>query len=237
MRRSLQVGVGVVGALLVATGAVVWTAPGWLVDRLARWYPGCLYRVPTEAQLVALTIDDGPDPTTTPLILAELRRQGARATFFLIAERVENREALVRRLVAEGHEVGNHFTQDRPSIRLSTRAFESDLLQAHQALTAFGPVKWARPGSGWYSQAMLEVMRRHGYGCALGSVYPFDATIPSASLAARFVLRHARSGDVVVLHDSGTRGERTVKALRAILPELRRRGYRVVSLSELVASA
>jgi peptidoglycan/xylan/chitin deacetylase (PgdA/CDA1 family) len=236
MRRSLQVGVGAVGALLVATGAVFWTAPGWLVDRLARWYPGCLYRVPTAARLVALTIDDGPDPSTTPLILAELRRQGARATFFVITEHVERQEGLVRRLVAEGHEVGNHFTRDRPSIRLSPRAFESDLLQAHRALTTFGPVKWARPGSGWYSRAMLEVMRRHGYGCALGSVYPFDAAIPSASLAARFVLRHARSGDVVVLHDGGARGERTVKTLRAILPELRRRGYRVVSLSELVAA-
>ena len=66
MRRSLQVGFGVVGALLVATGAVFWTAPGWLVDRLTRWYPGCLYRVPTEAPLVALTIDDGSDPRTTP---------------------------------------------------------------------------------------------------------------------------------------------------------------------------
>jgi peptidoglycan/xylan/chitin deacetylase (PgdA/CDA1 family) len=220
----------------MATGAVCWTAPGWLVDRLAGWYPGCLYRVPTASQLVALTIDDGPDPSTTPLILAELRRQGARATFFLIAERLEGQEELVHRLVAEGHEIGNHFTRDRPSIRLSPRAFESDLLQAHRALTTFGPVQWARPGSGWYSRAMLEVMRRHGYGCALGSVYPFDAAIPSASLAVRFVLWHARSGDVVVLHDGGARGERTVKALRAILPALRRRGYRVVSLSELVAA-
>src|SRR5215211_8213742 len=104
MRRSVQVGAGVVGALLVATGAVFWTAPEWLVDRLARWYPDCLYGVPTETPLLALTIDDGPDPSTTPLILAELRRQGARATFFLIAERVGSQEALVRRIVAEGHE-------------------------------------------------------------------------------------------------------------------------------------
>ena len=236
MRRSLQVGVGVVGALLVAAAAVVWTAPGWLVDRLARWYPGCLYRVPTEAKLVALTIDDGPDPRTTPVILAELRRQGAKATFFLITERVESQHGLVRRLAAEGHELGNHFTRDRPSIRLSLRAFESDLLQAHQALTVFGPVKWARPGSGWYTRAMVEVMRRHGYGCALGSVYPLDAAIPSAFLSARYVLRHARPGAVVVLHDGGARGERTVKALRRILPELRRRGYRVVSLGALVAA-
>jgi len=237
MRRSQRVGLGLAGALVVATGAALWTAPGWLIDGLARWFPGCLYRVPTQAPLLALTIDDGPDPSTTPLILAELRRQGARATFFLIAERIEGQQGLVRRLVAEGHELGNHFTRDRPSIRLSPDAFESDLLQAHQVLAAYGPVKWARPGSGWYTRAMVEVMRRKGYGCALGSVYSFDAALPWASVAARFVRQHARPGAVVVLHDGGARGERTARVLRDVLPELRRRGYRVVSLSELVAAA
>ncbi len=235
MRRSQKVGCGVAGVLVLASGAALWTAPAWLIDRIATSYPGCLYRVSTQAPLVALTIDDGPDPGTTPLILAELRRQNARATFFLIAGRVQGQEPLVRRLVAEGHELGNHFTRDRPSIRLSSRALEADLLEAHRVLAPYGAMKWARPGSGWYSHAMLEIMSRHGYRCALGSVYPFDATIPSASVASRFVLRHARPGEVVVLHDGGARGERTVRTLREVLPELRRRGYRVVTLSELVA--
>jgi peptidoglycan-N-acetylglucosamine deacetylase len=236
MRRSQGIGFGVAGVLVAATGAALWTAPEWLIGRLAAWYPGCLYRVSTQAPLVALTIDDGPDPRTTPLILAELRRESARATFFLIGERVKGQEGLVRRLVAEGHELGNHFMRDRPSIRLSPRAFETDLLQADQALAGYGPVKWARPGSGWYSRVMLDVMRRHGYGCALGSVYPFDAAIPSTVIAARFVLRHAGPGAVVILHDGGSRGRRTASTLRIVLPALRRRGYRVVSLSELVAA-
>jgi peptidoglycan-N-acetylglucosamine deacetylase len=223
--------------MVAATGAALWTSPEWLVGRLEVWYPGCLYRVSTEAPLVALTIDDGPDPRTTPLILAELGRHGAHATFFLIGERVNGQKSLVRRLVAEGHELGNHFMRDRPSIRLSARAFETDLLQADQAIAGYGPVKWARPGSGWYSRVMLEVLRRHGYSCALGSVYPFDAAIPSTTIATRFVLRHARPGAVIVLHDGGPRGERTARTLQTVLPELRRRGYRVVSLSELVAHA
>jgi peptidoglycan/xylan/chitin deacetylase (PgdA/CDA1 family) len=237
VRRPQRVGLGLAGVFVVAASAALWTAPAWLIDHLARWYPGCLYRVSTRAPLLALTIDDGPDPSTTPLILAELRRQGARATFFLIAERVEGQEELVRRLVAEGHELGNHFTRDRPSIRLRPDAFESDLLQAHQVLATYAPVKWARPGSGWYSRAMIEVMHRHGYGCVLGSVYPLDAALPWASFAARFVRQHARPGAVVVLHDGGGRGKRTAQVLRDVLPELRRRGYRVVSLTELVAAA
>ena len=237
MRRARTVGFVVAGGLLVATGAVLGTAPRWLIDRLARWYPGCLYEVPTQARLVGLTIDDGPDSVSTPLILNELRRHEARATFFLITDRLHGQEPLVGRLVAEGHELGNHFTQDRPSIGLSSRAFEADLLRAHRELAPWGRPVWARPASGWYSQVMISLMQRHGYRCALGSVYPLDATIPSVAWARGYILRNARPGAIVVLHDGGSRGGRTVRVLAEVLPELRRRGYRVVSLSELVAAA
>jgi peptidoglycan/xylan/chitin deacetylase (PgdA/CDA1 family) len=237
MRRAQTVCCVLTGGLLVASGAILWTAPGWLIQNLARWYPGCLYQVRTEEPLVALTIDDGPDPASTPLILTELGRQDARATFFLITDRLRGQEPLVRRLVGEGHELGNHFTQDRPSIRLSLPVFEADLLQAHRDLAPWGPPLWARPGSGWYSRAMISVLQRHGYRCALGSVYPFDAMIPSVAWATRYILRNVRPGAIVILHDGGSRGRRTARVLAEVLPELRRRGYRVVSLSELVAAA
>lgn len=219
--------------LVVAIAAVLWSAPEWLIDRVAVAFPGCLYRVPTHARVIALTIDDGPDSISTPLILAELRRERARATFFLIAGRVLGHERVVHALVTEGHELGNHFSSDRPSIGLSSSEFEADLLRAHQVLASYGPLTWARPGSGWYTEAMIGVMRRQGYRCAMGSVYPFDAAIPSASFAAHYVLRNVRPGAVLVLHDGGARGLRTAKVLEAVLPELRRRGYRVVSLTEL----
>ena len=70
MRRS-RIGLGLAGVFAVAAAAGLWTAPAWLIDRIARWFSGCLYRVSTRAPLLALTIDDGPDPSTTPLILAE----------------------------------------------------------------------------------------------------------------------------------------------------------------------
>ena len=236
MRRAHTVTFGL-GALTLATAAVLWSAPERLINQLASWHPGCLYRVPTQAPVVALTIDDGPDPVSTPAILEELRRQDARATFFLITGRVRGQEQLVRTIRSEGHEVGNHFTSDRASIRLSPSAFEADLLLAHQVLEPYGAVKWARPASGWYARAMIGIMRRHQYRCALGSVYPLDAAIPSAGFASRYILRHTRPGAVIILHDGGSRGLRTAKVLSKVLPELRRRGYRVVSLSELEAAA
>ena len=224
----------VTGVLLAGTGTVLWTAPEWLLDRLGQWYPGCLYRVPVPKRVIALTIDDGPDPVSTPAILEELQRHGARATFFLITDRLRDQDSLVTRLSAEGHEVGNHFTRDRPGIRLSPLEFERDLLQADRQLARWKPV-WARPGSGWYSNAMVAVMQRHGYRCALGSIYPFDASIPSVSWSTSFILRNVRPGSIVVLHDGGARGRRTARVLARVLPELRHRGYEVVSVSELVS--
>ena len=221
---------------MVIALAVVWTAPDWLVPRLARRYPGCLYQVPTKRKIVALTIDDGPDPRSTPAILDELKRHGARATLFLITGRLKGQSSLMRRLVGEGHQLGNHFTQDRPSIRLDSAEFEADLLAAHHALSPWGHPVWARPGSGWYSQEMVATMRRHLYRCALGSVYPLDAAIPSVAWATHYILRHVQPGAIVILHDGGNRGKRTVRTLGRVLPELRRQGYQVVTLSELMRS-
>ena len=236
MRRAILIFAVAALALLLAAGAVVWTAPGWLIPQLARRYPGCLYQVPTEQKVVALTIDDGPDASSTPLILDALRRNGASATFFLISSRLQGHQSVMRRLVREGHQLGNHLTQDRASIRLSPEAFEADLLRAHQAFSPWGHPVWARPGSGWYSDEMVQVMRRHLYRCALGSIYPFDAAIPSTRWATSYILHHIQPGAIVILHDGGKRGRRTARVLAAVLPELTRRGYRAVTLSGLMAA-
>jgi peptidoglycan/xylan/chitin deacetylase (PgdA/CDA1 family) len=223
----------VIGVVILGAGVLLSRPPTAVVDWLAARFPGCLYRAPVTQPLVALTIDDGPDPASTPAILDQLRRYGARATFFVITERLEGRAPLVRRMLAEGHELGNHFTRDRPSIRLDAEQFAQDLEQAHRTLAPYGPVRWARPGAGWYSQRMVATMAEKGYRCALGSVYPYDAEIPSAAFASRHVLRNVRPGAIVVLHDGGARGERTARVLGTVLPALQRRGFRVVPLSEL----
>lgn len=136
----------------------------------------------------------------------------------------------------EGHELGNHFTADRPAIRLDSAAFEADLRESHAMLASWGPLRWARPGSGWYSARMVRQMERAGYRCALGSVYPFDAQLPSAWVSERFLLAQVRPGAIVILHDRGARGSRTARVLGRVLPELRARGYRMVTLSELAGA-
>jgi peptidoglycan-N-acetylglucosamine deacetylase len=220
-------------AALVVLAIAIWTAPRWLVARIAARSPRCLYFVPTRERVVALTIDDGPDAAHTRDILDVLRVQGARATLFLISSRVPGNEALVAAAVAEGHELGNHLTHDEPSNRLRPEAFAAAVREADRVLGHFGSVRWLRPASGWTNDGMLDTIEREGHRCALGSIYPYDAHHASARLSAAYVLSNVRPGAVIVLHDGGSRGRRTVGVLRRVLPALRARGYGVVTLSEL----
>jgi peptidoglycan/xylan/chitin deacetylase (PgdA/CDA1 family) len=192
-----------------------------------------LYYVPTKAKAVALTIDDGPDRVTTPLILDVLRDNQAHATFFVITSRVSGNEDLLRRMLAEGHEVGNHMPRDEPSLELAPEEFERQLLESHGILSAFASMRWFRPGSGKYDPRMLATLERHGYRCALGSAYPFDPQIRWSWFSRRFILSNVRTGSIVILHDWGSKGRRTVKTLSKVLPALAQRGFCTLTLSEL----
>ena len=205
-----------------------------VLRRLAQRDPEVLYYVPTEAPAVALTIDDGPDPESTPRILEVLARHDARATFFVITSRIPGNEDLLARMLEAGHELANHATVDAPSVDLSQQDFERDLAKAHRALSRFTEPRWFRPGSGWVDDEILEVLTAHGYRLALGSVYPFDPQIRSSWLASRYILWRTRPGSIIILHDHGDRGRRTAATLDAVLPRLARRNLSVLTLSELV---
>jgi peptidoglycan-N-acetylglucosamine deacetylase len=231
-RRLRWLLVSVVG-FVALVGFALWTAPRWLVPRIADTWPGCLYAVRTTERAVAFTFDDGPDSVHTDEILEVLKAHDAHATFFFVSSHVPGNEALLTRLVAQGHEIGNHLTRVEPSIRLSPAAFDAAVREAGASLSRFGPVRWLRPGSTWYNTTMLGTIQRAGYQCALGSVYPYDPQLRSAPIASAYILANVQPGAIVVLHERDARGPRTVATLKRVLPVLRSRGYRVVTLSEL----
>lgn len=187
--------------------------------------------------MVALTIDDGPDPTTTPAILDVLSRFNAKATFFLVTNRIKQNEELVDRIVEEGHEIGNHLTShDQASICLPAQEFQREFKRADSILSRYGKIRWFRPGSGWYNQRMISTIRKDGYNCALGSVYPFDPIIPWSWFHVKHILFNVKPGSIIILHDGGAKGRRAINTFRELLPVLNRRGFRVVTLSVLVNS-
>jgi peptidoglycan/xylan/chitin deacetylase (PgdA/CDA1 family) len=220
----------VVGFLLAG---ILFFQPRSLFTLISQVAPGVVYFAEVDRPLIALTIDDGPDAKTTSKILEVLSRYDAKATFFLISDRISGNEALVRAMVEQGHELGNHLTDDKISARSTPKVFEAELLEAQGILSQFSQTRWLRPGGGWYNQTMVKIANRHQYQVALGSIFPFDTHIPCSEYAVQQVLINARPGAIVILHDTKDWGERTVLTLEKTLPKLLKRGYRIVTLSQL----
>ncbi|ACK74140.1 polysaccharide deacetylase (plasmid) [Gloeothece citriformis PCC 7424] len=215
-------------------GILLFFQPRWLLSIALLTTPGVVYFVETNEPVVALTLDDGPDSTTTPKILNLLLDYKVHATFFLISTRIFGNETIVTEIVRQGHELGNHLTDDKPSIRMSTLEFEAKLLEAQKILGKFAETHWLRPSSGFYNTKMLDIAYKYGYRIALGSIFPYDTHIPSSWFASKHILSNVSPGSIIILHDGGYRGERTVSTLKTILPKLSQRGYQVVTLSKLL---
>lgn len=197
-------------------------------------------------KLIALTIDDSPDSLgSTQAMLDVLQENGASATFFLIRKHIQENPAVVKKIVEQGHELGNHMATDDPTISLSDQDFAERLEATHELLQEFAQksqkypeITWFRPGSGFATSKMVEITKqKYNYRTALGFVWPFDTNISSSRFSDWFIRQNARDGSIIILHDRGknsARGDRTVEALRDVLPRLTARGYKVVALSELL---
>jgi peptidoglycan/xylan/chitin deacetylase (PgdA/CDA1 family) len=235
-RRLILPLLGLVVLLIVLSNA------GILVLRPARWMhrageailPAVLMQVDTDSLAVALTIDDAPSPEVTPGFLEVLRRHGARATFFMIGSYAEQHPELVEAIRAGGHEPANHLYLDEPSIELDDQEFLAKLRQTDAAIRPEGPVKWFRPGSGWIDDGMVELLHQEGYRACLASVYSLDLVAPRWLAEWQFTA-NVQPGAILVLHDGGPGRVKNVAILDTVLTRLAERGFRVVTVSELVA--
>jgi peptidoglycan/xylan/chitin deacetylase (PgdA/CDA1 family) len=222
------------GISVIFIAALIYLQPLFVVRWLARQDPGVLYFVDTDSKVVALTIDDAPHPIVTPRLLDLLKEYSTHATFFLIGKNIKGNELLLERMREDGHELGNHLSEDVASIRLSPDEFERQLVEVDRMIEPNGPQKWFRPGSGFYNSRMLKRAEAQGYRCALGSVYPHDTTVRNTWMISTFITQKIFPGAIIVVHDGKDERVRTVEVLKRVLPDLQRRGYKVVTLSELI---
>jgi peptidoglycan/xylan/chitin deacetylase (PgdA/CDA1 family) len=219
--------------VVIIAGCTRHAEPRWLVRALPGTYPDVVYFVPTSVPAVALTIDDGLDPDTTPAILDVLAANDASATFFLLSDSMPGNEHLLQRILDEGHEIGHHMTEDEVTVALSDEDLAIKFHQAADVLEAHAQVVWFRPGSGRYDDRILELTRTRGYRIAMASIAPLDTLISSPRSMSGFISWMAEPGSIIVLHDVDDRGRRTAATLERLLPILQDRGYRILSLSEL----
>src|SRR5208337_5367971 len=197
---------------------------------------------------VALTFDDGPDPQWTPKILDVLKRENAKATFFVIGLSAEKFPSVLQRIFHEGHEIGNH-TFTHPDISGISRRYmmvELNLTERlFEAKLGVKPVLFRPPYSIDQEPDTadevrpLEVAQQMGYITVGDKIDPNDwrdDPRPTPEQIAESVLEQAqrRGGGIVLLHDGGGYRAQTVAALPLIIRELRARGFEIVSVATLL---
>lgn len=197
---------------------------------------------------VALTFDDGPDPKFTPQILDALKQADVKATFFIIGGNAEKHPDLLRRAFAEGHDIGNHTythpniadvstTQLNLEVSATERLIESVLgRQTHLFRSPYG--EDSEPETQDQVRPM-DVLGQQGYVFVGMRIDPGDWKQPGVETIVDEVVRQAETGEgnVVLLHDSGGDRAQTVKALPRLIETLRERGYRFVTVSELLGQS
>ncbi|MEV8097784.1 polysaccharide deacetylase family protein [Kitasatospora sp. NPDC085879] len=187
-----------------------------------------LFSLAADDRLVALTLDDGPDPAHTPIVLSILEQYRLRATFFLIGENAARQPALVREIAARGHHIANH-TWSHPDLRgIPDAKVRDELLRTSDLLgntTGRTPTWFRAPGGDW-SDASLRICAELGMRPMGWSVDPQDWARPGTSLITQRVLQTIGPGSIVLNHDGGGDRSQTIAALRTYLPVLLDEGYR-----------
>lgn len=232
-RPRITIPVAGVFLVVVVVGGLFWFQPRFLLRQLANRNPEVLFYARTDQKVLALTIDDAPDSTLSPLILDLLAEHQVPATFFILGGNIAGNEALIGRMKAEGHELGNHLAQDEASIMLSDEEFGEQLLAVEQMIGPLGETKWCRPGSGWFSPEMVKIAHGLGYRICLGSIYPFDNKLRQPNWIRETVLDRIYPGAILILHEGGRDRDYIVPLLKELIPELKAKGYRFLTLSEI----
>ncbi|HWP95710.1 MAG TPA: polysaccharide deacetylase family protein [Syntrophomonadaceae bacterium] len=197
-------------------------------------------RANTDQLAVALTFDDGPESPNTPAVLDALKRNNARGTFFILGKRAQANPELVRRMVAENHEVGSHSYDHTDYNKLSTQSQLTDIQRSNSIIQEITgrPVVLFRPPGGYLSIAMVEGCRQAGLTIAYWT-YQQDSKDWRNGVAAtqisKYILAHLEPGQIIILHDGAPNGMATARALDLLIPELKKRGYECLTFSQLTA--
>ncbi|MFM1650699.1 polysaccharide deacetylase family protein [Brevibacillus sp. B_LB10_24] len=214
-------------------------ACGWAsTPAAAKSPPHTIFHVNTNQKLIALTFDDGPHPVYTMRLLKILDKYNAKGTFFVVGQRAKWYPKVIRKIHRKGHELGNHTYTHPPMRRVSARRLKQEIQQTDHiihALTGTYPV-FFRPPGGELTHTVLRESARQKHPIAIWS-YAQDTQDwknPGVSKIVTRVTGSAKPGNIVLFHDSGIDRTQTLQAVDRTLAILSKRGYKFVTLSELM---
>lgn len=195
----------------------------------------------TSQKLVALTFDDGPYPPYTDKILDVLKERQVPATFFVIGQNAAKYPELIRRIAAEGHQLGNHTYNHVDLLKLDRQAIITEITQTNEAIaSAVGYIPHVmRPPHGFRDAVVMDTMAEYQLKVVEWSVSSRDWVNPGAEVIAERTLGKVRNGSIILLHDgdgiaAALPREQTVAATCIIIDNLVAQGYKFVTVDEIL---
>lgn len=188
----------------------------------------------TQEKVIALTFDDGPYPEYTPLILDILKKNNIKGTFFWIGQNLKYFPETGKQVVAEGHAIGNHTWHHwykNMSAAVAAREIE-DTAELIYKITGVRTSLFRPPG-GYLHNGVADYAKKKNYLVTMWSADSTDYSRPAVERLVNNVMRNAKPGGMVLMHDGGGNRAHTVKALPIIINQLREQGYKFVTVPEL----
>jgi len=186
-------------------------------------------------RMVALTFDDGPWPGQTDRILDILREKQVHATFFMLGARAKRAPVLAKRVASEGHLVGNHTYGHKSLADSKPAEARRQIDRGRVALNRYTGVNttWLRPPYGDMDKGAWKVVKASGSRVVMWTVDSHDWEKPPVKKMVRNVVRHAKPGSIILMHDGGGDREKTIAALPEVIDKLKAKGYNFVTVDEM----
>ena len=184
---------------------------------------------------IAMTFDDGPSAANTPRLLDILKQRNIKATFFLIGQNVAANPDIVRRILAEGHEIGNHTWTHPQLSKLGDDRVTAEITKTQDAIrqaSGFTPTLLRPPYGAITPRQRQWIESQFGLSVILWSVDPLDWKRPGPSVVTQRILSQARPGAIILSHDIH---KQTVDAMPATLDGLIAKGFKFATVSQLIA--
>jgi len=233
----------ITSAVIIIFGIAVFTI---FFDEAVLVRKGTVYSEPSPDKLVALTFDDGPSPVWTPKILDELKKAGVKATFFMLGDHVEKYPEIAKRVAQEGHEIENHSYDHHVLFYYKMEELEKEIKDTEKIIqdVAGQTTRYFRPPKAWLTDQEKKKIKEMGYEIILWSLNSKDWVTFDDKYIIKYILRNIRPGDIILFHDSGgvfsiEGGDRkeTVKTIPRLVEKLKERGYKFVTVTELLNNA
>jgi len=189
-------------------------------------YPNLLWEIPEEKKVLYLTFDDGPTPRVTEEILSVLGKLNAHATFFCIGRNAERYPDILNQIIEKGHSIGNHTYSHLKGWFTKNQEYYKDILLAANLIRSV----LFRPAYGMIKPSQVQYLKKQ-YKIVLWDLmsYDFSATT-SREKCLENVIRYARSGSIVVFHDSVKASEKMLYALPRVLEHFTEKGFAFKSI-------